>query len=256
MDMNQVRARIVETGRIVKQALLERGIDVPDQEPGYKYINGVALRRRCPFWSEERGFKYIDDVDDHLRRLSRSLEFLNPQGGSSVFEIGPGSCFFLFICRELRGCQVAGIDWKRDDESSDEKATRMPFHELQQYAFRLFRERLGLEGVVKHQVVTRYQPIEFDGHYDHIVATRAMFNHGWGEREYRFWLRDCYQHLRPDGKLMVHFNEVDPQSLAALPILRPANPSRGVKKLNLIPREMIESALAAQDPIDPALDPT
>jgi hypothetical protein len=244
MDQNQVRARIIEVGLAVKKQLLESGLCPEEPEPGSQYKKGDGARRTDPFWSRERGFKYIDDVEDHLRRFFQCLDLLDPRAGSSVFEIGPGNCYFLFMCRELRGCQVAGVEWKQDDASSNKKAQRMPHHDLKKRAYRLFREYFGLEDAIKHQIVEGFKPIDFGRPYDTIVATRAMFNHGWREGEYGFWLRDCYEHLQPEGQLMVHFNKIDPESLAAFPFLLPHCPPRGNEKLSIIPREMIGQTLA------------
>jgi hypothetical protein len=237
MDRSQVRARIIEVGQIVKKALIERGVGAEDKKRLDRHRAGVAKTRTSPFWSEERGFKYIDDVEDHLRRLFQCLDLLNLPEGSLVFEIGPGNCYFLFMCRELRCCGVQGIDWKQNEGTVNRKGVLLPYHELKQYAFRLFRAHFGLEDAVKHQIVAAHQPMEFGGRYDAIVATRAMFNHGWAPEEYRFWLNDCYQHLRLEGKLMVHFNKVAPDALADLPFLRPLHPPPGNEKLSIISRD-------------------
>jgi SAM-dependent methyltransferase len=248
MDSDQVQARIMEVGQLVKKALVEIGVGAAAEEPGYKYVNGVKKPRRSPFWSRERGYKYIDDVDDHLRRLVRSFEILDPREGSAVFEIGPGNCYFLFLCRELRGCRVAGVDIKPEGMGGAMEPGKNRSRELSKYAYQMFREHFGLEDVIRHQVVAANQPIDFGGRYDYLVATRAAFNRGWGEAEYRFWLRDCYEHLRPDGKLMFYFNKIDPESLAALPLLRPQDPLvGGVKKLSMIPREVIGQVLGDRE---------
>jgi SAM-dependent methyltransferase len=239
MDRNQAWARIIEVGQLVKQALIARGVNAADKETNYKYVDGVKKLRRSPFWSNKRGYKYIDDVEDHLRRLVRSFEVLNPKPGSSVFEIGPGNCYFLFLCRELRGCRVAGVDIKQAGLSDAEKPDKNPSRELSKYAYHLFREHFGLEEVIKHQVICGNQPIDFGDEYDAIVATRAVFNRGWREGEYRFWLRDCYEHLRPEGRLMFYFNKVAPEHLAVFPFLRPAQPTSDIKKLSMISREAI-----------------
>jgi hypothetical protein len=243
MDDNQARTRIIEVGQLVKKALVARGVRAEEKESSYKISGGVARLRSNPFWSEEAGFKYIDDVDSHLRRLVQCFELLNPRPGSSVFEIGPGSCYFLFMCRELRGCRVAGVDWIEDEAADRKKALRMPYHDLQKHAFRLFREHFGLDDVVQHQVVKGLQPIDFGGRYDAIVATSAMFNRGWGEESYRFWLRDCHQHLEPEGRLMIALNKVRPDALAALPGLRPECPPPGNEKLTIIARAAIGQIL-------------
>lgn len=243
MNRSQVRARILEAAEAVKAALVARGVAAEEVEPEYKHVGGTVKRRRSPFWSATGGFKYIDDLQHHLRRLFKCFDLLDPGEGSSVFEIGPGTCYFLVICRELRGCRVAGVDWKHNDGPRVPEGKRMPYHAMQQDAFRLFREQFGLEDVIRHQVVEAYRPVDFGGAYDAIVATRAMFNHGWGEAEYRYWLRDCYQHLRPGGRLLVHFNEVAPEAVAALPLLRPPSQAGRAKKLNLIPREAVGQAL-------------
>jgi hypothetical protein len=134
---------------------------------------------------------------------------------------------------------VAGVDIKNHDGSVSEDPGKNPSRELSKHAYRLFREHFGLEDVIKHQVVAPYQPIAFGGQYDAIVATRGVFNQGWREAEYRFWLTDCLQHLRPEGQLMVHFNKVDQESLAALPLLRPSEGAGPVRKLNIISRETL-----------------
>jgi hypothetical protein len=226
MDSNAVRQRIIEVGQLVKEALRARpvGASCPQQD-----CQVVADARRL-FWNEERGYKYIDDVKQHLGRLFWSFERLDPLEGTSVFEIGPGNCYFLFMCRELRACRPAGIDVKHSIGSFDVQAT---------YAFGLFRKHFGMEDAIRHQVVQGHRPIDFRGEYDYIVATRAMFNLGWREAEYRFWLRDCYEHLRPEGRLMVHLNKIDPESLAALPLLRPLDSPRKVRKLTIIARETL-----------------
>ncbi len=240
MDRDQVRARILEVAHVVKDKLSERQRHAAGDRPDSK-VSADAEALRCgPFWVEERGYKYIDDVEDHLRRLFRSFHLLNPRAGSSVFEIGPGNCYLLFMCRELRGCRVAGVDWKLGQAAQPGK----PFQELAQYAHALFRAQFGLEEAVRHQIVEAYQPIEFGGRYDAIVATHTAFNQGWGEGEYHFWLRDCYQHLQPEGRLLIALNKVEPAALAALPFLRPAQPTPGFKKLTSLPRELLGELLA------------
>jgi hypothetical protein len=147
------------------------------------------------------------------------------------------------MCCELRGCRPAGIDIKPDEWLHEAKPAKNACRELSKFAYQLFREHFGLEKMIKHQVVQRLSPINFGGRYDYIVATRAVFNRGWREEEHRFWLQDCYEHLQPDGRLMVYFNKVDTASLSAWPFLRPAQPPGGVKKLSIISREEIGQAL-------------
>ena len=246
MDRSQIRARIIEVAQAVKQKLIERGVSADEAEQSYDYRDGVATRRHSAFWSQEQGYKYIDDVEEHLRRFFQCLDLLNPHEGSAVFEIGPGNCYFLFMCRELCGCRVAGVEWKEGVLPGKKKAKTMPFHDLKMYAYQLFREQFGLEEVIRHQIVEAYQPVAFGGRYDAIVATRAMFNCHWGEGEYRYWLRDCHDHLQPGGRLMVHFNKIDPDSLAALPFLLPEHPLPGNEKLNIISREALGQLVTDQ----------
>ena len=239
MDRNQVRGRIIEAAHTIKQKLSERGVRPDEAEQSYDYHDGVATLRHSAFWSREQGYKYIDDIEEHLRRFFQCLDLLNPRQGDSVFEIGPGNCYFLFMCRELCGCRVAGVEWKEGAMPGKKKAKTMPFHDLKMYAYQLFRDQFGLEDVVRHQIVTAYQAVAFDGRHDAIVATRAMFNCHWGEGEYRYWLRDCHEHLAPGGRLMVHFNKIDPESLAALPFLLPDRPLPGNEKLTIVSREAL-----------------
>src|SRR5262249_42897425 len=158
---------------LVKQTLVEHKLSPADWEPRVWDANREGKGGRSPFWSPKRGFKYIDDVDDHLRRVFKAFDRLDPKPGSSVFEIGPGSCFFLVVCRELRGCRVSGVDWIGHDTADSEQDLRMPYHELQKCAFGLFRQHFGLEDAVRHQVVKARQPIAFRGGHDAVVAMRA-----------------------------------------------------------------------------------
>jgi hypothetical protein len=217
MDKDQVWARIIEVGKAIKRTLIKKRI-----RPKY----------------EDRGYKFIDDVHTHLHRLYWSFNLLNPREGSSVFEIGPGHCYLLFMCRELRGCRVAGVDVMRGEAIGYRKQAR--------YIYRLFRQHFGLQDTVKHHGVAKFKPIPFGGRYDYIVATRAVFNGGWREQEYRFWLTDCYNHLRPEGKLMIHFNKIRPDALEAVPLLRPLYAPAKVKKLSVISRETIGQLLGAK----------
>ena len=238
MDLDQVQARIIEVGQLVKQKLIEK-----EKEQRIQY--GDDIEKRAGLWYKERGYKYIDDVDYHLRRFFQCLDLLAPRHGGSVFEIGSGNCFFLFMCRELRGCRVAAVDWKRDEDdlTGNKDPEKKLYRDLKKYAYHLFREYFGLQDVIKHQIVHGNKPIEFGGEYDYIVATRATFNRHWREKEYRFWLDDCYRHLRPGGNLMIALNKVEPKSLAALPFLRPLHPSRENEKISIISRETIREAI-------------
>jgi hypothetical protein len=240
MDRNQVRARIVEVGQRVKQALMAK-------EKEYNISYSEDIEKRAGLWYKTRGYKYIDDVDYHLDRFFEYFDLLNPREGSAVFEIGTGNCYFLFMCRELRGCRVAGAEWKYDDEDTGLKdPEKKPFRDLKKYAYQLFREHFGLEDVIQHQIVEGYKPIDFGGQRDYIVATRATFNRLWGPGEYRFWLRDCYEHLNPDGKLMIVLNKVKPEALAEFPFLRPPQPKRDNDKLSIISRETIGQVVLAK----------
>jgi hypothetical protein len=240
VDREQVRARILEVGKIVKEKLMAR-----EKEQNISY--GEDIEKRAGLWYKKRGYKYIDDAEYHINRFFQYFDMLNPAAGSSIFEIGTGQCYLLFICRELRGCRVAGVDWKYDDEDHEGKDPgKAPYRDLKKYAYHLFREQFGLEDVIRHFIVEGYKPTDFGGRYDTIIATRATFNRHWKEGEYRYWLKDCYEHLNPDGRLMIALNKVEPDALAALPCLRPAQATRENEKLNIIPREAIGRVLAGK----------
>jgi hypothetical protein len=257
MNRNEVKARLAEAAAAIKGELdarrLEAAAAIKGQQDARRLkaaekvaagrITG-AKRRRGRFWVEERGFKYVDDVEDHLRRLFRAFDTLDPPQGSSVFEIGPGNCYLLFMCREMQGCRVAGVDWKLAEGPAAVNTAEKPLWELGLYAQGLFRRQLGMEEAVRHQVVREFEPVDFRGRYDAIVATHTAFNVGWGVDAYRYWLRDSYEHLNPDGRLMVAINEIQPAVLAALPLLRPPQPTRRFRKLTLLTREAIGRMLA------------
>jgi hypothetical protein len=214
LDKHQVQEKIIEAAQVVKNQLIEQG---------------VAAKGRV------EGYKYIDDVRSNLRRLFLCFDLLDPHKGSSVFEIGPGNCYFLVMCRELRGCRVAGVD-------------RKPalINGQGQLAFRLFREHFGLDDWIRAQTVEGSRPIDFAGSYDAIVATRAHFNQGWGKADYRYWLHDCYHHLLPGGKLMVHFHRIESEIIAAFPLLEPVYAIKAAKKLSVVSREAIGHVLGNQ----------
>ena len=242
MNRNQVRARLIEAAGAIKGKLDDRRLQAADKVAEEK-VTG-AKKRHGRFWIEGRGFKYVDDVEEHLNRLFRSFDMLDPQEGSSVFDIGPGNCYLLFMCRELRGCRVAGVDWKLEEGPAAVNTEEKPLRELGLYAQGLFRRQLGMEDVVRHQVVREFEPVAFAGRYDAIVATHTAFNLGWGENAYRYWLRDCYEHLNPDGRLMIALNKFKPAVVAAFPFLLPLEPTPGFKKLTLISRGTLGAALA------------
>jgi len=214
MDKNQVQEKIIAAAQAVKDQLIAQ--DVPAK-------------------GRVEGYKYIDDVRSNLRRLFLCFDLLDPREGSSVFEIGPGNCYFLVMCRELRGCRVAGVDRKP-----------VPIKGQGQLAFRLFRKHFGLEDVIKPQTVAGSQSIEFGGCYDAIVATRAHFNQDWDEADYRYWLRDCYEHLLPGAKLLVHFHRIEPDITAVLPLFEPVHAIKAAKKISLVSSEAIGQVLGGR----------
>ncbi len=243
MKRNEVWARLVETATVIGKQLDDRR---PEAAQTAAAEGAAATKKgRGRFWLEGRGFKYVDDVEDHLHRLFRGFDMLDPPEGSSVFEIGPGNCYLLYMCREMRGCRVAGVDWKLEESPAAVKAVDKPLRNLGLYIQGLFRRQLGMEEVVRHQVVRAFEPIDFRGRYDAIVATHTAFNVSWGVDAFRYWFKDCYEHLNPCGRLMIALNKARPAVVDVFPFLLPPEPTPGFKKLTLISRDTLGAA--AQD---------
>jgi hypothetical protein len=242
MNRNEVKARLAAAAAAIKGELDDRRLEAAEKVAAER-VTG-AKKRRGRFWVEERGFKYVDDVEDHLRRLFRAFDTLDPPEGSSVFEIGPGNCYLLSMCREMRGCRVAGVDWKLAEGPVAVNTAEKPLRELGLYAQGLFRRQLGMEEAVRHQVVREFEPVDFRGRYDAIVATHTAFNLGWGVDAYRYWLKDCYEHLNPEGHLLIALNKVKAAVVDVFPFLLPPEPTPNFKKLTLVSRATLGAAVA------------
>ena len=59
MGNSQVRARIIEVGHLVKQALIERGVGAAATEPAYKYVDGEVKRSGAAILVEKAAGKWV-----------------------------------------------------------------------------------------------------------------------------------------------------------------------------------------------------
>jgi len=135
----------------------------------------------CDIINNLKFFEY-----EHIERCFSYLKHFKINENSSVFEIGPGACYFLYFCRAYYKCKIHGLDLRSD-------------------LFRRARKLMNIE--VMEGAVNAFKPIPFpENNYDYIVSMLTMFNSGWGVSAHRYWLNDCKQHLNKDGCIFIHFN--------------------------------------------------
>lgn len=148
----------------------------------------------------KRGYKFLEHADHHLDRILTTFQHMNPPQGGRVFEIGPGCCYLLHMCRQ-RGCEVRAVDVK-----------------LEYFVvYRTMRRLLELEPFISEFRVESFHPIPFIQLYDRIVATAIMFDREWGVAEHLYFVEDCLRNMKPDGILVLSFNEhtvITPQIMA------------------------------------------
>ncbi len=140
------------------------------------YVNKTEL---------DDNLKFIKLYKNLIQRDLDLLKLINPKG--EIYEIGPGACYFLYLCRNINGCKINGID-------------------LESPIFRIVRKNLNIDNINETRV-TAFRKIPFVGQYDFIVTFLTMFNSGWGKDAHKFWLSDCANHLNEKGKIIIHFNK-------------------------------------------------
>jgi SAM-dependent methyltransferase len=135
--------------------------------------------------------KYIEDPAFWYRQAWEFVKKNEIRPRSRVFDIGPGTGYFLYILKTEFGCDVSGTD------------RPFPF-------FSVCRELLGLNVVIER--VHRYRPIQsLQGRYDYITAFGACFDCSllkriWDKGAYDFWFNDMIHHLKPGGQLITQWN--------------------------------------------------
>lgn len=135
-------------------------------------------------------YRFLLQPEENIRRAREWIRHLAPEPSRTVFEIGPGCCYLLYLLREESNCAVAGID--------------AAFAKTVVYG--TMRALLGLNEVVREHRVKPFMEIPFDGVYDFIIATGTVFHNRFTRDADRFWLSDCNAHLSPSGRMLIGFN--------------------------------------------------
>ena len=127
--------------------------------------------------------KFIKEHEIHINVAFELFELIKPHG--NIFEIGPGACYFLYLCKHINNCHIDGVD-------------------LESPLFSVIRKQLDIQ--INEAHVWAFRNIPFHQPQDYIVTFLTMFNSGWGVNAHKYWLSDCYNNLNDDGKLFIHFN--------------------------------------------------
>lgn len=134
--------------------------------------------------------KYIVNPRVHIDICDKLLKLLNPKG--KILDVGCGNGYLLYLCRELYGCEVTGLDRCDRDDARTKIYTELT-------------KRLNIN-VIKHTI----KPLEampiFEK-YDLITATMTMFNNNWSVNQHKFWINDCQSHLVNGGKIILLTNK-------------------------------------------------
>ena len=98
-------------------------------------------------------YKHVRFPERHVKRCRAMFEKLAPREGSSVFDIGAGCGYLLYFCREVRNCQITGIDIDIE----------------RQVVFKVMKELQGLQDAVFEHRVKAHEPIPFGRSYDYVA---------------------------------------------------------------------------------------
>jgi hypothetical protein len=128
--------------------------------------------------------KFLKNYHNNINRSVEYFNITNFQG--SIFEIGPGSCYFLYLCKQINKCSVSGVD-------------------LESPIFKICQKNLSID--IKEYSVCAFKTIPFEKKHNYIVSFLTMFNSGWGISAHKFWLEDCLNYLKDEGEIILHFNK-------------------------------------------------
>jgi cyclopropane fatty-acyl-phospholipid synthase-like methyltransferase len=138
-------------------------------------------------------YKWLAYPDRFVQQSRECIGLAGTQRGETIFDIGCGPGYLLWICRERLGCHVRGCDPLR----------RAPIY-TELY------ESLKLTDCITSHVSTIEEPIpKTDAKYDVIFATWITWIGfgNWSPDELSRYLRACLDHLRPRGRMLLRFEE-------------------------------------------------
>ena len=153
----------------------------PIQQEIFDKISNFSFTERA---KAEEPYKFVREFDHHMSRYQKIFDYLCLPKNSSVFEMGPGCCYFLYLCRN-HGYHVDAIDI-------------LNFQEVYQGA----RTALGMEKVVKHQRLAPFEKVKFLRKYDLIICTLPpWFRHQpWTQTAHMDFLEQVHDHLKRKGR--------------------------------------------------------
>ena len=146
--------------------------------------------------------KYVDFPIWLLRNMHRAAQLgLHKASGLRILDIGAGPGYFIAAARAL-GHECRGIDvpdsW---------------FTPLERQVYSELLEALNCRQYVSPVSVERFVPLPFNaGEFDLITAFLICFNRHdkpdqWGVPEWRFFVEDALQMLRPGGRVLLGLND-------------------------------------------------
>lgn len=162
--------------------------------------------------------KYADHRFWLLFNLRRAADLqLHTRTGLRILDLGCGPGYFLAVARAL-GHESWGVD-----------VPDSVFSPLERRVYGEILQALGCRHLVAPLTVERMVPLAVHGRYDLITAFWVCFNRHrqpdeWGAPEWRFFLQDALDHLRPGGAIFLELNDhserygplrwYDPETLA------------------------------------------
>lgn len=162
-----------------------------------------------PHWQHpaDSPLKYVDwALHDTISKSLILAQWLNPPLHSSVFEIGPGTGYLMYILKELWGCEVHGCD----------TANTPLYHAMW--------ERLGLDRSVKTEHICPFHNIlSLNRRYDYLVATQISWMDKWSSKALNSFLADCAGHV---DKLVLFPN---PGAFCGEPLLKEYSMAQSVQ---------------------------
>jgi SAM-dependent methyltransferase len=160
-------------------------------------INDLCRRYEAAGMSARSGIKFLYPEKQVLRKIRwcvKDLDLITPPV-KAILDIGTGAGWLPYIARFL------GHTVYLSDAPNVKKYTEI-------------LSILGLSLTYKFSV-TRQERMPLDGlSVDIITATGTAFHTGWDEGDWRFWLADCADHLKPGGQLFMVLNN------SGLPVFR------------------------------------
>ena len=160
-------------------------------EMRHRLLNGMDVANGLECYVNTSGWKkYLKDPNLWIAKNTAWLELIDPQPGDSLYDIGAGCGFFMYLARELRGCRITGCD----------------VDITVQKVFAIMKLALGVYDEVDEGCVTPWKPLPCQGRYDWITSLAIAFSGGWQVEEHRWFLRAVGEQLADGGSALLIFS--------------------------------------------------